>query len=52
MPRESKLSISVDKMTPKQAKELLKKIIEKLDEADQDDMLGTEGWRHWMGLED
>lgn len=24
----------------------------KLDEADEDDMLGTEGWRHWFGLED
>lgn len=24
----------------------------KLDEADSDDLLGTEGWRHWMGLED
>ena len=23
-----------------------------LDEADEDDCLGTEGWRHWMGLPD
>ncbi len=22
----------------------------KLDEGDYDDMLGTEGWRHWMGV--
>jgi hypothetical protein len=21
----------------------------KLDEADNEDMLGTEGWRHWVG---
>lgn len=24
----------------------------KLDEADCEDMFGTEGWRHWVGLPD
>ena len=23
-----------------------------LDEADSEDMFGTEGWRHWLGIED
>lgn len=24
---------------------------ELLDEADEQDMLGTEGWRHWFGID-
>ena len=27
-------------------------IISLLDEADQDDMFGTEGWKHAVGMED
>lgn len=42
----------VDKLTCKALRELLKKIIKELDEADLDDLLGTEGWRHRFGLED
>jgi hypothetical protein len=42
----------VDKLTDKAAKELLKEIIDQLDELDCDDFFGTEGWRHMFGLED
>lgn len=24
---------------------------DKLNEADEQDMLGTEGWRHWVGID-
>jgi hypothetical protein len=27
-------------------------LYDRLDEADQDDYLGTEGWRHWVRLPD
>lgn len=42
----------VDKLSEKDAKELLKQIIKHLDELDYDDTFGTEGWRHSFGLED
>ncbi len=47
-----KMEIDVEKMTGKQTKELLKRIIEKLDELDEDDFFGSEGWRHFFGMED
>lgn len=42
----------VDKMKAKAVREYLKKLIEALDECDQEDMLGTEGWRHYLMGED
>lgn len=30
----------------------LKMLEDKLDEVDYDDMLGTEGWRHYVGMPD
>jgi len=47
-----KFNMNVDKMTEKQAKEILKMLIEKLDELDEDDYFGTEGWKHFMSLDD
>jgi hypothetical protein len=41
----------VDKLSEEGAKELLKQIIEQLDELDEDDFFGTEGWRHFFGIE-
>jgi hypothetical protein len=40
-----KFNMNVDKTTEKQAKEILKMLIEKLDELDEDDYFGTEGWK-------
>lgn len=39
----------IEDMTEKAAKELLKKIVDKLD---GDDFFGSEGWKHYMGLEE
>jgi|WetSurMetagenome_2_1015567.scaffolds.fasta_scaffold465043_1 hypothetical protein len=47
-----KFNVNVEKMTEAQAKEVLKKIIEALDNLDDDDYFGTEGWKHFMGFED
>ncbi len=46
------MNISINKMTEAQAKELLKKIVDKLDELDGEDFFGTEGWKHYFGMED
>jgi hypothetical protein len=46
------MKINVKKMTEEQAKELLQTIIDKLDELNEDDFFGTEGWEHMFGLED
>ena len=40
----------IEDMTEEAAKELLKKIVTKLDELDGDDFFGTEGWKHYIGL--
>jgi len=44
--------INVDDMTEQAAKDLLKKLIEKLDEASGEDFFGSEGWKHYFGFED
>jgi hypothetical protein len=46
-----KFNVNVENMTEKQAKETLQKIIEALDNLDEDDYFGTEGWKHFMGFE-
>jgi len=45
------MKIKIEKMTEEQAKELLKQLIEKLDDLDTEDYFGTEGWRHFLGFE-
>lgn len=42
----------VDDLSEEGAKKILKLLIAKLDECDEEDMLGTEGWRHFVGMED
>ncbi len=37
---------------PYQIKELLCQMTILLDDLDQQDFLGTEGWKHYLGLED
>ena len=43
---------NVDQLTNKAAKDMLKLIINKLDELDEEDYFGSEGWKHYFGLED
>jgi hypothetical protein len=47
-----KINVNIDKLTEQQAKEILKELIEKLDDMDTVDFFGTEGWRHMLGFED
>lgn len=42
----------VDLLSEEGAKDYLRNLIEKLDELDEDDYFGTEGWRHRFGLDD
>jgi len=42
----------VDDLTEEAAKKHLKKIIEELDNLDQEDFFGSEGWRHMFGYDD
>ncbi len=46
------IKMNIDELTEEQAKKKLKEIIEWLDELDQDDFFGTEGWKHLYGIED
>lgn len=42
----------VEKMKTIALKDYLEKLLKKLDELDQDDFFGTEGWRHFIMGED
>ena len=44
--------IDIDKLTEEQAKEILTELVEKLDDMDNDDFFGSEGWKHILGFED
>lgn len=46
------MDINIREMTEQQAKNWLITIVSKLDELDNDDYFGTEGWVHFMGLGD
>lgn len=47
-----KIPINIDKLTEEQVKEVLKNLIEQLDDLDTEDYFGTEGWKHMLGFED
>lgn len=42
----------IDKMKAKAIKDYLKELMEKLDELDNEDFFGSEGWRHRIMGED
>jgi hypothetical protein len=44
--------MNIDDMTKKQLKEYLERIIGALDELDGEDYFGTEGWKHYLGIEE
>lgn len=46
------LPIPIEKMTEAQAKELLEKLVEKLNDLDGEDFFGSEGWMHMFGISD
>ena len=46
------MMIKVKDMTEDQAKNILRNIIGKLNELDEDDYFGTEGWMHFFGFDD
>lgn len=49
------MNIDIEDMTGEQAKKLLRTITEALDALDAldcNDYFGTEGWKHFLGLED
>ncbi len=46
------INMKVTDLTEAQAKQMLEDIIEKLDELDEEDYFGSEGWRHYFGFED
>ena len=41
----------VDKLSEEGAKEMLAELIAALDDVDEDDFFGTEGWRHFLGFD-
>lgn len=46
------LVIDIDDLTEEQTRNMLSQIVDKLDELDEEDHFGTEGWRHFFGIED
>lgn len=48
----AKIDMNVNDMNEEQAKDWLITIIDKLDDLDNEDFFGSEGWKHYMGLED
>ena len=44
--------MKVSRLTDSAVRELLEKIMNKLDELDEDDFFGTEGWKHTFEIED
>ena len=40
--------MKVDNFTEKTVREMMQKIVDKLDELDEEDYFGTEGWRHFF----
>ncbi len=46
------MDIDIRKLTEKAKDELLQTLIDKMEELDQEDFFGTEGWKHFFGLEE
>lgn len=42
----------VDRLTEKAIRDLLKRIIERLDDLDSEDFFGSEGWRRLFGFDE
>ena len=44
--------MNITKLKDSAVRELLQKIVDKLDELDGEDYFGTEGWKHFFDIED
>jgi hypothetical protein len=44
--------MNIDKLTNKAVRDLLQILVDKMDELDLEDYFGTEGWKHFFGVED
>lgn len=44
--------MNINKLTNTACRDLLQKIVDKLEELDEEDFFGTEGWKHTFGIED
>jgi hypothetical protein len=44
--------MKVSKLNEKAAREMLQKIVDYLDELDNEDYFGTEGWKEFFGIDD
>ena len=45
------MNIAIEDLTGEQAKKLLLKIVDKLEELSEDDFFGTEGWEHFFNMD-
>lgn len=43
--------MNIKKMSDEAVREILESLIEQMDELDQDDFFGSEGWEHYFGFE-
>lgn len=44
--------MDISKMTQKAKNDLLQHLVDKLDELDEQDYFGTEGWKHFFSVEE
>lgn len=44
--------MNINKWTDEAVREYLKILIEKLNDLDNEDFFGTEGWQHFLGLDE
>ena len=44
--------MKISKLTEEAVREMLQTIVDKLDELDEEDFFGSEGWKHYLGMED
>ena len=44
--------VGFNRYTKQELLDVLENLIDKLDELDKEDFFGTEGWRHFLDLED
>ena len=46
------MNILIEELTEEQAKKLLQRLIDELDELDEEDYFGSNGWKYFFGFND
>ena len=46
------IPLEIDDLTEEQAKDILKNLVDQMDDLDMEDFFGSEGWRHMFGFEE